>query len=125
MEKVVSEKTLLGKTVKLCVAVRPMSFSPAVRFWMSNLAKGYACYALLWEGVIGAFYSIDADLNITKLAESYAGARGIVMPCFTAWLISTFDTGVAEYARLSDAGKFDGSGFVLVEKMNLQKKERK
>jgi len=36
---------------------------------MSNLPKGTPCYALLWEGVIGAFYEIDAELNITKIAD--------------------------------------------------------
>ena len=31
--------------------------------------KGTPCYALLWEGVIGSFYEIDSELNITMLAD--------------------------------------------------------
>ena len=71
---------------------------------MSNLPKGTPCYALLWEGVIGAFYSIDAELNITKIADvmpepghRYAMLYSLADP--------TFDKSTAEYSRLSDAGK--------------------
>jgi predicted NodU family carbamoyl transferase len=102
-EKVVSDKTFLGKTVKYFASSHERSHLLCA-FGMSNLAKGTPCYALLWEGVIGAFYSIDADLNITKLADvmpepghRYAMLYGLADP--------TFDTGVAEYSRLSDAGK--------------------
>jgi len=73
-------------------------------FGMSSLPKGTPCYALLWEGVIGAFYKIDAELNITKLADvmpepghRYALLYGIGDP--------TFDKKVAEFSRFSDAGK--------------------
>lgn len=73
-------------------------------FGMSNLPKGTPCYALLWEGVIGAFYKFDAELNITKLAEvmpepghRYALLYGIGDP--------TFNKKVAEFSRFSDAGK--------------------
>ena len=30
-------------------------------FGMSDLPKGTPCYALVWEGAIGAFYEIDPD----------------------------------------------------------------
>lgn len=73
-------------------------------FGMSSLPKGTPCYALLWEGVIGAFYEIDAELNIIKLADvmpepghRYALLYGIGDP--------TFDKTVAEFSRFSDAGK--------------------
>ena len=36
---------------------------------MSSLPKGTPCYALVWEGAIGAFYEIDSELNITLLAD--------------------------------------------------------
>ena len=36
---------------------------------MSSLPKGTPCYALVWEGVIGAFYEIDSELNIIMLAD--------------------------------------------------------
>ena len=71
---------------------------------MSNLHKGTPCYALLWEGVIGAFYKIDSELNLTKLADvmpepghRYALLYGLADP--------TFDKSVAEFSRFSDAGK--------------------
>jgi predicted NodU family carbamoyl transferase len=71
---------------------------------MSNLPKGTPCYALLWEGVIGSFYEIDSELNITKLADvmpepghRYALLYGLADP--------TFDMSSAEYSRFSDAGK--------------------
>ena len=38
-------------------------------FGMSSLTKGTPCYALVWEGGIGAFYEIDSELNITFLAD--------------------------------------------------------
>jgi len=73
-------------------------------FGMSNLTKGAPCYALLWEGIIGAFYEIDAELNVTKIAEvmpepghRYAMLYALADP--------TFDKSTAEYSRLSDAGK--------------------
>ncbi|MFH6983496.1 carbamoyltransferase C-terminal domain-containing protein [Marinoscillum luteum] len=73
-------------------------------FGMSNLPKGTPCYALLWEGVIGSFYHIDAKLNIIKLADvmpepghRYALLYGIADP--------SFDKKAAEFSRFSDAGK--------------------
>ena len=38
-------------------------------FGMSALPKGTACYALVWEGEMGAFYEIDSELNITLIAD--------------------------------------------------------
>lgn len=38
-------------------------------FGMSSLPKGTPCYALVWEGEIGAFYEIDPELNITLMAD--------------------------------------------------------
>jgi hydroxymethyl cephem carbamoyltransferase len=38
-------------------------------FGMSSLPKGTPCYALVWEGAIGAIYEIDSELNITLLAD--------------------------------------------------------
>lgn len=72
-------------------------------FGMSGLPAGTPCYALLWEGSIGAFYEIDADMNITLLAnimnepgQRYALLYGFADP--------TFDKNGA-YALHSDAGK--------------------
>jgi predicted NodU family carbamoyl transferase len=72
-------------------------------FGMSTLPKGTACYALVWEGEIGAFYEIDSDLNITLIADvlTQAGNRygllyGLADPTFPK---------DGPYPRASDAGK--------------------
>jgi len=70
---------------------------------MSALPKGTECYALVWEGEIGAFYEIDQDLNITLIADvlSQTGNRygllyGLADPTFPK---------SGPYPRASDAGK--------------------
>lgn len=100
---IVGQKHLLGKTVKYFSSSHERSHLLCA-FGMSNLPKGTPCYALLWEGVIGSFYKIDSDLNITKLADvmpepghRYALLYGLADP--------TFDKNVAEFSRFSDAGK--------------------
>src|SRR5262249_23547082 len=72
-------------------------------FGMSPLPKGTPCYALLWEGAIGAFYKIDADLNVTLTADvlnqpgnRYAQLYSLADPTFPK-------DGL--YPRFSDAGK--------------------
>jgi predicted NodU family carbamoyl transferase len=72
-------------------------------FGMSSLPKCTPCYALIWEGAIGAFYEIDSELNITLLADvmSQPGNRygllyGLADPTFSkTW----------SFSRNSDAGK--------------------
>ena len=70
---------------------------------MSSLPKGTPCYALVWEGAIGAFYEIDSELNITLLADvlnqpgnRYGLLYGLADPTFPK---------NAPYPRFSDAGK--------------------
>ena len=72
-------------------------------FGMSNLPRGSTCYALLWEGEIGAFYKIDSDFNIKLLADvlnepgnRYASIYGLADPTFPK---------NAPFSRFSDAGK--------------------
>lgn len=72
-------------------------------FGMSSLPKGTPCYALVWEGAIGAFYEIDSELNITLLADvlnepgnRYASIYGLADPTFPK---------NAPFSRFSDAGK--------------------
>lgn len=72
-------------------------------FGMSPLPKGTPCYALIWEGTLGAFYEIDAELNITLIADvlSQPGNRygllyGLADPTFPK---------DGPYPRTSDAGK--------------------
>jgi predicted NodU family carbamoyl transferase len=100
---IVAQKRLLGKTVEYFSSSHERSHLLCA-FGMSNLPKGTPCYALLWEGVIGSFYKIDSELNLTKLADvmpepghRYALLYGLADP--------TFDISVAEFSRFSDAGK--------------------
>jgi predicted NodU family carbamoyl transferase len=72
-------------------------------FGLSPLPKGTECYALVWEGQLGAFYEIDSDLNITLLADvlNHPGNRygllyGLADPTFPK---------DGPYPRTSDAGK--------------------
>jgi len=121
-EILVSDKMLLGKKVKYFASSHERSHLLCA-FGMSDLAKGTPCYVLLWEGVIGAFYSIDPDLNITKLADvmpepghRYAMLYGLADP--------TFDTGIAEYSRLSDAGKLMALASFSLRKEPSEEEER-
>ncbi|HFT5240793.1 TPA: carbamoyltransferase C-terminal domain-containing protein [Yersinia enterocolitica] len=100
---IVSKKRLLGKTIDFFSSSHERSHLLCA-FGMSNLPKGTPCYALLWEGIIGAFYEINAELNITKIADvmpepghRYAMLYALADP--------TFDKSTAEFSRLSDAGK--------------------
>jgi predicted NodU family carbamoyl transferase len=70
---------------------------------MSSLPKGTPCYALVWEGEIGAFYEIDSALNITLLADvlnqvgnRYGLLYSLADPTFPK---------DGPYPRVEDAGK--------------------
>lgn len=70
---------------------------------LSPFPQGTPCYALIWEGVMGNFYEIDADLNITLLGEvlnepghRYALLYGLADPTFQK---------DSQFSRFSDAGK--------------------
>lgn len=72
-------------------------------YGLSGLPKGTPCYALVWEGIIGSFYEIDADFNITLLGEPmtqpgnrYAAIYGLADPTFPK---------DSHMARATDAGK--------------------
>ncbi len=100
---VVGKGRLLGKTVE-CFSSSHERSHLLCAFGMSTLSKGTPCYALLWEGVIGSFYEIDSELNLTKLADvmpepghRYALLYGLADP--------TFNKSLAEFSRFSDAGK--------------------
>ncbi|MDM0081707.1 carbamoyltransferase C-terminal domain-containing protein [Variovorax sp. J31P179] len=100
---VVTQQRLLGKSVHYFSSSHERSHLLCA-FAMSEMPKGTPCYALLWEGVIGAFYEIDAELNVTKIGDvmpepghRYAMLYALADP--------TFDKSTAEFSRLSDAGK--------------------
>jgi hydroxymethyl cephem carbamoyltransferase len=72
-------------------------------YGMSGLSKGAPCYALVWEGSIGAFYEIDSELNIKLLADvlnepgnRYISIYGLADPTFPK---------NAPFSRFSDSGK--------------------
>jgi predicted NodU family carbamoyl transferase len=98
----VGQRTILNQQVGVFSSSHERSHLLCA-FGMSGLPKGIPCYALVWEGVIGAFYEIDADFTITQLGEPmthpgvrYAFAYGLADP--------TFDKTAVE-ARFTDAGK--------------------
>lgn len=100
---IIGQKRIFGTTVNYFSSSHERSHLLCA-FGMSPLPKGTPCYALLWEGVIGAFYKLDSELNVTKLGDvipepghRYALAYGLADP--------TFDISTAEFSRLSDAGK--------------------
>jgi predicted NodU family carbamoyl transferase len=72
-------------------------------FGMSPLPERTPCYALVWEGELGAFYAIDEDLNIilvgdvlNQVGNRYAQIFGLADPTFPK---------DGPYPRQSDAGK--------------------
>jgi len=100
---VVSQRRLLGKTIDVFSSSHERSHILCA-FGMSCLPKGTPCYVLIWEGVIGAFYEIDADLNVKKIGDAMQ-EPGHRYAMLYALADPTFDKINADYSRLSDAGK--------------------
>ncbi len=72
-------------------------------YGLSPFPQGQPCYALTWEGNIGAFYYVDEDVNITKIGDvleepgnKYAYLYALADP--------SFPTGKGKF-RFEDAGK--------------------
>jgi predicted NodU family carbamoyl transferase len=94
-EVVVERQTLLGRPINYFSSSHERSHLFCA-FGMSQLSPGTPCYALLWEGVIGAFYEIGPDLRFRKLGDvmpepghRYALLYGLADP--------TFDKNSAEF----------------------------
>jgi hydroxymethyl cephem carbamoyltransferase len=99
---IVDQRRLLGRPVHYFSSSHERSHLLCT-FGMSSLPKGAPCYALVWEGAIGAFYEIDSELNITLLADvlnqagnRYALLYGLADPTFPK---------DGPYFRFEDAGK--------------------
>lgn len=99
---IVDKRRLLGKPVQYFSSSHERSHLLCA-FGMSNLPKSTPCYALVWEGEIGAFYEIDSELNIILLADvlnepgnRYTSIYGLADPTFSK---------NAPFSRFSDAGK--------------------
>ena len=99
---IIEQRRLLGKPVHYFSSSHERSHLLCA-FGMSSLPKDTPCYALVWEGEIGAFYEIDSALNITLLADvlsqvgnRYAFLYGLADPTFPK---------NGPYPRVEDAGK--------------------
>lgn len=98
----VGKRHLLGQTVHSFSSSHERSHLLCA-VGMSPFPEGEACYALIWEGAIGAFYEVDQELNITRIADvmnqpgnRYAAIYGLADPTFPK---------NAPFSRFSDAGK--------------------
>lgn len=98
----VGSAQLLGKAVKTFSSSHERSHILCA-FGMSDLPKGTPCYALVWEGAIGAFYKIDPDMSISLISNvlnepgnRYTSIYGLADPTFPK---------NAPFSRFSDAGK--------------------
>jgi len=85
---ILEQRRLLGRSVHYFSSSHERSHLLG-DFGMSSLPRGTPCYALVWEGEIGAFYEIDSALNITLLADvldqvgnRYASLYGLADPTF-------------------------------------------
>lgn len=101
-DAIVGQRRLLGKHINYFSSSHERSHLLCA-FGMSDLPAGTPCYALVWEGSIGAFYEIDHRMSINLLADvmkepghRYALLYGLADPAF--------DKNGA-FARHSDAGK--------------------
>ena len=99
---IIVQRRLLGRSVHYFSSSHERSHLLCA-FGMSSLPKGTPCYALVWEGEIGAFYEIDSALNITLLADvldqvgnRYAQLYGLADPTFPK---------DGAFPRVEDAGK--------------------
>jgi predicted NodU family carbamoyl transferase len=97
----VGQRRLFGRSVHYFSSSHERSHLLCA-FGMSSLPRGTPCYALVWEGAIGAFYEIDSELNITLVADvlnqpgnRYGLLYGLADPTFPK----------NAYPRFSDAGK--------------------
>jgi predicted NodU family carbamoyl transferase len=99
---IIDQRRLLGRPVNYFSSSHERSHLLCA-FGMSSLPKGTPCYALVWEGEIGAFYEIDGSLNMTLLADvlnqvgnRYALLYGLADPTFPK---------DGAFPRVEDAGK--------------------
>ena len=103
----VVRRLLFGKSVPFFSSSHERSHVLCA-FGMSPFPQGSSCYALVWEGAIGAFYEIDPDLNIRLIADvmnepgnRYMSIYGLADPTFPKNL---------PFSRWSDAGKLMALG---------------
>lgn len=98
----VARRHLIGKSVPFFSSSHERSHV-FCGFGMSPFPQGSPCYALVWEGAIGAFYEIDPDVNVRLIGNvmnepgnRYMSIYGLADPTFPK---------NAPFSRWSDAGK--------------------
>jgi predicted NodU family carbamoyl transferase len=98
----VDRRRLIGKSVPFFSSSHERSHL-LCGFGMSPFPQGSPCYALVWEGAIGAFYEIDPSADITLIGNvmnhpgnRYCSIYGLADPTFPK---------NAPFSRFSDAGK--------------------
>lgn len=96
------EEKLFGKNVRFFSSSHERSHVMCA-YGLSPYPQGKPCYALTWEGNIGAFYRVDENVNITKIGDvmedpgnKYAFLYALADPAFP------LTTG---QFRFEDAGK--------------------
>ena len=68
----VGKRQMFGRSVQMFSSSHERSHL-ACAYGLSPFKQGEFCYALVWEGQIGAFYKIDEELRITKLEDVLPG----------------------------------------------------
>ncbi len=101
-DMIIDQRRLFGKPVYAFSSSHERSHLMCA-FGMSSLPKGTPCYALVWEGEVGAFYEIDSKLNITLLADvlDQVGNRYAIL----YGLADTTFPKDGPFPRVHDAGK--------------------
>jgi predicted NodU family carbamoyl transferase len=69
-------------------------------YGLSPFPQGQPCYVLIWEGSIGAFYHVDSEVRVTKIADVFEGP-GYKYNFLYGLADPSFSTGI----RREDAGK--------------------
>jgi hydroxymethyl cephem carbamoyltransferase len=98
----VSTCSLLGSPITLLSSSHERSHLMGA-YALSPFPQGQPCYALVWEGCIGAFYEIDATLAIRRLVNVMAGAGNRY--AFAYSLVDPMFVAARGHIRLGDAGK--------------------
>ncbi|MEV6968612.1 carbamoyltransferase C-terminal domain-containing protein [Hamadaea sp. NPDC051192] len=65
---IIATRRLLGREVRYFSSTHERSHLMSA-YGMSPYPQGEPCYALIWEGNIGAFYEIGPDVTITRIAH--------------------------------------------------------
>src|SRR5690606_9185166 len=89
---------------------------------MSSIPQGQRCYCLVWEGILGSFYEIDENLNIThikKIVDGPGNKYGFIYSLANPGSKSPFDTAapgkVMALASFSDRSPYTSEEKELAE----------